>query len=225
MAELADADLGSAWYNKSMKPLKKVVIKWSPKFAYAIGLITTDGNLSNDGRHIDFTSKDLELVKIFKSYLHLNNKIGKKTRSTEKEKKYFRIQFGDVNFYKALLRIGLLPAKSKTIGPLRVQNSYFFDFLRGCIDGDGSIQTFKHSESQYPQLRVRIFSASEIFLKWINNKTMSYGIKGYMKQGQRVYILEYAMKNSINLLNKIYYRDFPLSLNRKLLIAKPFLRA
>lgn len=224
MAELADAHLGSAWYNKSMKPLKKVAIKWSPKFAYAIGLITTDGNLSNDRRHIDFTSKDLELVKIFKSCLHLDNKIGRKTRSTEKEKKYFRIQFGDVNFYKALLKIGLSPAKSKTIGPLRVQNSYFFDFLRGCIDGDGNIQTFKHSESQYPQLRVRIFSASENFLKWINNKTMSYGIKGYMKQGQRVYILEYAMKNSINLLNKIYYRNFPLSLNRKLLIAKPFLR-
>lgn len=207
-----------------MKPLKKVIIKWSPKFAYALGLITTDGSLSKDGRHIDFTSKDSELVEIFKKYLRLNNKIGKKTRSTEKEKKYFRIQFGDVDFYKFLLKIGLLPAKSKIIGSLCIPSNYFFDFLRGCIDGDGNIQTFKHPESQYPQLRVRIFSASKKFLEWINLITSSCNIKGYIKQDARVYILEYAMKNSINLLNKIYYKNFPLSLNRKLLIARPFLR-
>lgn len=41
-----------------MKPLSKIKIKWSPKFAYCIGLITSDGNLSKDGRHISFTSKD-----------------------------------------------------------------------------------------------------------------------------------------------------------------------
>ena len=44
----------------------------------------------------------LDLVKIFKNYLDLNNKIAKKTRSTEKEKKYFHIQFGDKNFYEFL---------------------------------------------------------------------------------------------------------------------------
>ena len=47
------------------KPKGKVKIEWSPDFAYAIGLITTDGNLSPDGRHVNFTSKDLELIKNF----------------------------------------------------------------------------------------------------------------------------------------------------------------
>ena len=40
-----------------MKRLSKIKIKWSSKFAYAMGLLATDGNLSKDERHIDFTSK------------------------------------------------------------------------------------------------------------------------------------------------------------------------
>lgn len=43
-----------------MKPMNKVKIKWSPEFAYAIGLLVTDGSLSKDGIHIDFTSNDKE---------------------------------------------------------------------------------------------------------------------------------------------------------------------
>ena len=45
---------------------KNYQIKWNPEFAYVIGLLTTDGNLSKDGRHIAFTSKDIQLVKSFK---------------------------------------------------------------------------------------------------------------------------------------------------------------
>ena len=40
------------------KPQGKVLIKWSPHFAYAVGLLTADGCLSKDGRHLDLTSKD-----------------------------------------------------------------------------------------------------------------------------------------------------------------------
>lgn len=208
-----------------MRRLNKVKIEWSSKMAYVIGLLVTDGCLSIDGCHIDFTSKDLGMVEIFKKYLNLNNKIGKKTRSNEKEKKYFRVQFGDKNFYEFLLNIGLSPHKSKTIGPLKISDNYFPDFLRGCIDGDGNIGIFWHPESRHPQLRVRIFSASKSFLFWIKSKVKLFNITGgYFQQGNRVYILEYAKADSIKLLNKIYYKDFPQSLNRKFLIARPYLR-
>jgi len=108
-----------------MKPLGKVRIKWSPEFAYAIGLLTTDGNLSSDRRHINFTSKDRNLVKIFSKCLKIKNKIRKKTRAKEKIKKYFEIQFGDVIFYKFLLSIGLMPHKSKRIRALMIPDKYF----------------------------------------------------------------------------------------------------
>jgi len=43
-----------------IKPKEQVNRKWSPDLAYAIGLLTTDGCLANDGKHFDLTSKDME---------------------------------------------------------------------------------------------------------------------------------------------------------------------
>jgi len=100
-------------------------IKWTPEFAYAIGLLTTDGNLSKDGRHFDFTSDDVELVKTFKKCMNLTNvKIGTKT-SGSTNKRYSRIQFSNVKLYKKLLKIGLMPNKSRNINGLKIPNRYF----------------------------------------------------------------------------------------------------
>ena len=95
-------------------------ISWSSNLAYAVGLVTSDGCLSKDGRHIDFTSKDLEQIQNFKSILKIDNKIGLKYRGPDRNRYYPRIQFGDVRFYKFLLSIGLSPRKSKTIEKVRI---------------------------------------------------------------------------------------------------------
>lgn len=71
-----------------MKQLKQVSCLWTAKLAYVIGLVATDGNLSPSGRHIHFTSKDLELAQLFHSYLGLKVKIGLKSRAKDKVKKY-----------------------------------------------------------------------------------------------------------------------------------------
>lgn len=206
-----------------MKPLSNVSCKWSPNFAYAIGLITTDGNLSPDGRHINFTTKDYELAVTVKNIFGLTNIIGKKARSKDGEKKYFVLQFGDVNFYRFLLGIGLTPRKSKTLGAINIPKEYFFDFLRGCIDGDGNINEFSHPESQYLQLRVKLFSASREFLIWVQMHLDKYNIKGRICDHVRVYMLVYAMKSSKKLLNMIYYPGFSSCLQRKYKQAQPYL--
>jgi hypothetical protein len=206
-----------------MKPLGKVKIEWSQNFAYMIGLMASDGNLSSDGRHINFTSKDYDLAFTYKTILGIDNVIGRKTRAQEKEKKYFFVQFGDVLFYRFLVSIGLTPQKSKTIGKLDIPNQFFFDFLRGCIDGDGNIQTFKHPESKHLQLRVRLVSASRPFLEWIHQEIMKYDIKGYMQIEKTVFCLTFAMGASKKLLSKIYYKGFKYCLIRKYLLAKEYL--
>ena len=208
-----------------MKPLGKVKIEWSPDFAYAIGLITTDGCLSKDGRHIDLTSKDKEMIENFKKCLGINNKIGRKTRGGSMDKKYYRVQFGDVVFYRFLLSIGLKPAKSKTIGAIKVPPEYFCDFLRGCLDGDGNINIQSHPESRHLQLRVRITSASENFLIWlraeIKNNTDIKG--GWMRPIKRAYELCYGKEDAIKFFTYIYHKDVKNYLNRKYLQAKPYL--
>src|SRR5258708_39204613 len=103
-----------------MKFLSKIKIQWSSKFAYAIGLITTDGSLSKNGRHINFTSKDKQLIDLFVQVLEIKNKIGMKGNGKTKEKKYFVVQFGDINFYRFLSSIGLTSKKTRTMHAINI---------------------------------------------------------------------------------------------------------
>ena len=211
-----------------MKPLRKVEIKWSPNFAYIVGLITSDGNLSNDGRHINFTSKDLGLAILFRRFLKIKNKTGKKGRSHDSKKKYFFIQFGDINFYKFLVKIGLKPNKSKILTKLNIPRNYFFDFLRGMFDGDGSI--FSYFDKRWKNSFVfylTFSSASPSFIKWLRkNIEILIKIRGHInKTGSRSTIqLKYGKKESIILIRRMYYKKGLPFLIRKYRKIKRFLK-
>jgi len=186
--------------------------------AYAIGLITTDGNLSKDGRHIVFVSKDLVLVKLFKKCLKLKNKISVKTSGYSRGKgKYYFVQFGNVNFYRQLLAIGLSPNKSKKIAELEIPKRYFTDFLRGHLDGDGILRTYP--DPVYPnskRLYITFLSASKRHIIWLQRKIKNfYGITGRVRPVPRAWILIYAKNESKILLSLIYYRDGLPFLKRK----------
>jgi len=209
-----------------MRPLEKVKIKWSPNFAYAIGLLTTDGNLSSDGRHFDFTSNDKDQLLNFMKCLGINIKIGYKT-SGFTGKKRTRIQFGDINFYKFLLGIGLMPAKTKIIKAVNIPNKYFFDFLRGHFDGDGSFYSYwdprwKSSFMFYTEF----VSASIIHINWLQNRIYKLlAINGHITKSvnNSVYQLKYAKAESLKLFPKLYYDKEVVCLRRKRLkIEKAF---
>ncbi len=205
----------------------KVKIKWSSDFAYAIGIIATDGNLSPDLRHLHITSKDEEMILNCKKCLCLDNKIGMKARGGSRDKKYFVLQFGDKNFFEFLVGIGITPKKSKTINEVGLPEEYFKDFLRGCIDGDGSITISKHPESRHPQYKVRLCSASKEFLIWILKMcTDLFNTKGgsiHIPKESTVYTLVFAKEDSINILGNIY-KGKVISLSRKRQIALKILK-
>lgn len=201
---------------------------WSPELAYAIGLIATDGNLSRDGQHITLRSSDLDQMETFKKCLRLSNRIvAPPTSGQYATRTCYRIQFGGAQFYRWLLSIGLFPQKTYTLGPIAVPNKFFRDFLRGHLDGDGSIttyqdryNTFKHSDYIYTRLLVRFISASRIHLEWLRDTiTKLLGIKGDFhrvpapKKGITkvdMWQLKFMKKESIKLLNWIYYaKDIP----------------
>lgn len=200
----------------------KVSLVWNNNFAYVIGVIATDGNLSPDLRHVHITSKDREMVLNCKKCIKIDNKIGRKARGYSTEKRYYVLQFGDRNFFDFLLKIGLTPRKSKTIGKLKIPNKYFCHFLRGCIDGDGSISISKHPESSSPQYKVRLCSASKKFLDWILNTTRDIlPIKGGSiceLKGTSTYSLLFGKKDSIIILKRIYNKNV-ICLSRKRRVA------
>lgn len=201
-----------------MRPLGKVKLKWTPDLAYAIGLIVTDGSLSKDGRHIAFVSNDAEQLETFMQCLGIRVKIGLKPSGFTKNK-CTHIQFGDTLFYKFLLQIGLMPNKSKIIGAVAIPDRFFFDFLRGHLDGDGSFYSYfdprwKNSYMFY----LSFLSASKKHIDWLRQTiTRLASIHGHVTKAKNdaVYQLKFAKKETLILLKKIYYSDTIPALTRK----------
>jgi len=206
---------------RGVKPRQQVSTKWSPQLAYAVGLIATDGYLSKDKRHIDFTSEDIELIELFTKCLGLNHlKIGFKVGSTGK--KCPRVQFGDVNFYQWLEGIGIGNKKSLTIGRVKVPKNYFFDFLRGCFDGDGTIYAYwdPRWRSSY-MFYIAFASGSLTFLVWLQETIYQHaGIEGKIKRSRQWYQLAFAKKASRRLFQKMFHSKEIPYLKRKFLKAQ-----
>ncbi len=201
---------------RGVKPKGKVKITWSSNFAYAIGLITTDGCLSKNKTHIDLTSKDLEQMENFKRALNIEITIGKKKY---KNKHAYRIQIGDVLFYQFLESIGLTQAKSKTIRCVNVPKKYFFDFLRGCFDGDGSFYSYYDPRWKNSFMAYLAFaSASTDFIDWIRKELQEkVGVVGHISHAKNhsTHQLRYAKKESLEIIKKMYYNGRVICLSRK----------
>lgn len=205
------------------RPKGNVMVEWSPEFAYAIGLITADGCLSKDGRHIDLTSKDRQQIILFRKCLGIESKISRK-RSGAGTLAYF-VQFSDVLFYRFLLGIGLFPAKSKTLAAVAVPDRFFPDFLRGYFDGDGSVFAYQDPvfENSY-RFYISFTSASPRFLSWLQARIVAAaGIRGFINtngRGAAYAQLKYAKADSLRLSAYMYYEKGLPCLQRKYLKIK-----
>jgi DNA-binding transcriptional regulator WhiA len=200
------------------KPKGRVKIKWSANFAYAVGLLVSDGCLYNDGRHLSFVSKDEEQIKNFVRCLGIKVKIGS-TTSGYKNKKALRVQFGDVLFFAFLQGIGIHPRKSKTISEVTIPQNYFFDFLRGSFDGDGTFYSYwdKRWRSSY-MYYLEFISASQKHIEWLRNTLNDeLGVKGHVTTSARssAYQLKYAKKEALAIIKKMYYNRRVVCLSRK----------
>jgi hypothetical protein len=181
-------------------------------------LIAADGSLSKDGRHINFTSKDLELIRTFQRCLGLEDlKIGKKSSGYSTGSKYYQVQFGDVLFYKFLQSTGLHSNKSHTIQSVKVPREYFFDFLRGEWDGDGTIHRSrdKRWKNSYV-VSIGFTSASIDFLSWLRS-CINQHLKttGFVTALNRGYQLRYAKKDSKKIFSAMFYQENLPHLSRK----------
>ncbi|QQG37984.1 MAG: hypothetical protein HYS26_00280 [Candidatus Kaiserbacteria bacterium] len=198
---------------RGRSPAGKVKIEWSPNFAYALGLLAADGCLSPDGRHIVFVSKDREQVENFLRALGIVNSIGKNSTG------HWRAQFGDVLFYRYLLSIGFMPNKSKIIGAVSVPREYFFDFLRGSFDGDGSTYSYWDPRWKSSFMFYTVFaSASMSHINWLRREiSKRLGVKGHITRDREgtTMQLKYAKRTSLKLLRTMYGGGDVLCLRRK----------
>jgi hypothetical protein len=207
---------------------------WNVEAAYAVGLAATDGNLSSDGRHMSFISKDRDLVETFHRCLGLTTVV--RTLATRTGSAVYRVQWCDRRLYDWFLSLGLMPAKSLRLGHLAVPDDRFADFFRGCIDGDGSVLVYTdryHSRKKdryvYERLYVSLVSASLVFIDWVRMTVLRLAhVAGALHESRRagqrpIWTLRYAKADSIRLLRWMYYAPDVPCLDRKRVTAERFL--
>ncbi len=204
-------------------------IRWSPELAYAVGLIATDGCLSGDHRHFSVVSKDVEQLQNLKQCLGLKVKIGThKSGRKDAKRTYHRVQWGDVALYDFLLGIGLTPHKSKTLSALEIPDEYFFDFLRGHHDGDGSFYSYYDPRWRSSfMFYLQFVSASPVHIDWIRSGLERLlSIRGHVSIAKQSDIvqLRYAKTESVELLKRLYSRPGAKCLTRKRLKIERALR-
>jgi hypothetical protein len=218
--------------------LPDIDYEWTPELAYVVGLLTTDGNLSKNGKTITMRSSDIQLLQEFlKCILFLNSpaKIAQSHNDGYAVKPSYRVQVSRTQFYRWLMKIGLMPRKSLIIGALDIPNKYFRDFLRGHLDGDGSIYTYEDKYNHYKgktYLNTRIYtkfiSGSKKHIEWLYEKIAKLvKIKGALLHNKRTRMSEikYAKYESIKLFKWLYYKKNLPTLMRKRIKAETILNS
>ena len=181
-------------------------------------------------------SLEIEQLKTFKKCLKIKNIIGK---NNNKGIISYRVQFGDVVFYKWILSISLMPNKSKILEKIKIPDEFFIDFLRGHLDGDGSIttyfdkyNTYKNKKYIYRRLFVRFISASKKHMAWLHKKIrLNTGILGKehvyeskIPNRADIHTIKFMKKASLKLLPLIYYSKSIPTLSRKRKIYEDFIK-
>lgn len=202
----------------------KHTYKWTRDIAYIVGLFASDGCLSNDGRHLNMTSKDLDIIYATLKILNKNSPV--KTKLSPSGAQAYYVQFGDVSFYDFLISAGLMPRKSKVMGSLAIPKMYFADFLRGLFDGDGTV--YGYQDKRWPSsfmYYTGFVSASPTFLIWLQSEIIKYtGVNGgKIKQGIRAQVLVFAKADSRKLYEFMYTNNPSFRLIRKFEKLKNFI--
>ena len=148
--------------SKLKVPFNRAKFEHNKDFFYFLGFIAADGNLYHKKGHgykISSTihMKDGYLLDYFQSIYG--------GRSFE-IKGYYRFELYSKPLYEELQKFGLTERKSKTlrINWDQIPEEYFWVFVRGYFDGDGSAVKYSRSNPHGYSL-IEFCSASEDFLK------------------------------------------------------------
>ena len=194
--------------------------KWSPKMAYILGFILADGCII-EGTYKGYSGalkfgvqkRDIDILEKIKKELNSEHKI-----SIVKNAAHLCITSQII--VNDLRKLGIKYRKSLRENVPAVPKRFIKDFIRGIIDGDGSIHFDKRN---YPTLSVCggkntiIFIQTYFILKFnIYSKVTS--VKKY-ENSQPIFYVTYR-SNSAKILIDHLYNNVLLYLERKLKLAK-----
>lgn len=185
----------------------------NPDKAYWLGVIYSDGYISKSCRYTNIlglavSEKDLEWVEKFKYFLGYNGEIKHYVTSSGFKKgiSYVRLSIGNNKIVEDLEKLGVVEHKTKKISCLP-NISFLDDFIRGYIDGDGSLL------QRLPCFQI---SGNKDFLEDI---AKYFKLPYHLIPDKTIYSLRYNVRES-RYLEKRLYENANYYLQRKYDIAK-----
>jgi len=185
----------------------------TPEKAYWLGVMYTDGYISKTNPYthyfgISVKSSDIEWLENFKKFLNYNGEVKtyKQTVGYSAGSDYSRLLIGSNKIVASLEKWGVVENKTNKIISMPDIN-FKEDFIRGVIDGDGSIRKDNH------QLRIH---GQELFLRSIGDYL---GVPYTITPDKSIYCLSYGLPESRKLLN-LLYKNSSTYLKRKYELAK-----
>lgn len=191
--------------------------------AYILGFLASDGNIYKREGHegqiqITLHENDKEILERILKAMDSNHPI--KIGTT---KKTACITFVSAKMYNDLLRIGLTPNKTLDLHIKELFNNipkqFWSDFIRGYIDGDGSIQAGSRPSDCNIQIALPEYSSNE-FIQRIND-LLNIQLTFSLDNRTNKYTIPFGILRTNNttekyaLLKLLYYNNPELFLTRK----------
>lgn len=192
---------------------------WSPEMSYILGFIAADGNICHSGRAhtLYIASDDEDIIEKIKRVLNYCGPIYQKSRFNGKTSHSLRIC--DQIIFNDLKKLGIAERKSLSLFP-KVRKAFVADFLRGFLDGDGSVYL---RNIKYPsKLAVVFYTASKSMAEFLHlnlkkilgNNNFSTIQSRITKYKNPYYSISLGHKASCKLYSKLY-RNTRLYMDRK----------
>lgn len=165
--------------------------------AYWLGFLYADGAISSGDRNtveVSLKSSDIEHLKKFRKALGFNE-----DKNIYRDEIRCRFNFSNKHVKETLIKLGCTPQKSLTLifpNEQQVPLELLYDFLRGYIDGDGSVMIAKDHNGDYNKPRLSVLGTQQ-FLEsmvqktgWRNNKIQNPS-NAYSIDWNGRYVMEY----------------------------------
>lgn len=177
-----------------------------------LGWMASDGHVNKNLLNFSLEICDKEIVDKCKDLIGYTGEVKLRKAKKEKFKDSYRLLITNKKMTKDLVDFGITPAKSKTIQLPKIDDEdLFYHFLRGVIEGDGSLVT----SQEYIKKRLFIFlnSASKEFLEKIAERI---GLKYKIREKKKgVWRLIYWDNKAIELCERLYKDSDGIRLQRK----------
>lgn len=184
--------------------------------AYWLGIMFSDGNVGKNSIQIDMLDKDC--IEKFHAFMKSTHKI--LVRNTKEGKIKYGLRISNKKIVSDLKTHGCVERKSLILQwPTSVPEHLYSHFIRGYMDGDGSINySFASKTSKYKRWNLQFLGTHE-FLLTLKNYFDTLGIKSNLKPHRSIYELRIRGNKQIRsawiLSIKIVFKMFVLIENTK----------